>query len=87
MAQDSHRCATTRECAYDTLGLPNAAEVVRPSLAFHEVPIPDLRPEDGRKLADPVTLGRWLQARGTVEVSVTDDEYAGPTDIAPARQA
>ncbi|MEU5409724.1 hypothetical protein [Nocardia asteroides] len=51
------------------------------------MPIPDLRPEDGRKLTDPVTLGRWLQTRATVEVSVTDDEYAGPTDIAPARHA
>ncbi|GAD83563.1 hypothetical protein FEK33_04245 [Nocardia asteroides NBRC 15531] len=57
--------------------LPNAAEVVRPSYAFHEVPIPDLRPEDGRKLTAPVTLGQWLQARGTVEVSVTDDERHG----------
>ncbi|MFD6271602.1 hypothetical protein [Nocardia asteroides] len=57
--------------------LPDAAEVVRPSYAFHEVPIPDLRPEDGRKLTAPVTLGQWLQACGTVEVSVTDDERHG----------
>ncbi|MFF0544622.1 hypothetical protein ACWEVD_11835 [Nocardia thailandica] len=54
--------------------LPDAAAVTRPSYAFHEVPIPDLRPEDGRKLTEPVTLGRWLEARGTVEVSLADDE-------------
>ncbi|MFE7719961.1 hypothetical protein ACFU44_13075 [Nocardia rhizosphaerihabitans] len=55
--------------------LPNAGEVVRPSYPFHEVPIPDLRPEDGRKLTEPITLGRWLEARGTVEVAISDDEH------------
>lgn len=55
--------------------LPNAGEVVRRSYPFHEVPIPDLRPEDGRKLTEPVTLGRWLEARGTVEVAIGDDEH------------
>ncbi|MFD3706856.1 hypothetical protein ACFWUP_27275 [Nocardia sp. NPDC058658] len=54
--------------------LPAAATVTRPSYPFHEVPIPDLRPEDGRKLTAPVTLGDWLKARGTVEVSITDDD-------------
>ena len=54
--------------------LPHAAEITRPSYPFHEVPIPDLRVEDGRKLTEPVTLGRWLEARGTVEVSLSDDD-------------
>ncbi|WP_278261701.1 hypothetical protein [Nocardia sp. AG03] len=54
--------------------LPDAASVTRPSYPFHEAPIPDLRPEDGRKLTEPVTLGRWLEARGTLDVSLGDDE-------------
>ncbi|MFD9546870.1 hypothetical protein ACFWBG_05775 [Nocardia salmonicida] len=57
--------------------LPDAAHVTRASFPFHEVPIPDLRPEDGRKLTEPVTLGEWLRARGTVEVSISDDERDG----------
>ncbi|MGV9820232.1 hypothetical protein [Nocardia xishanensis] len=57
--------------------LPDAASVLRPSYPFHEAPIPDLRPEDGRKLTEPVTLGQWLGARGTVEVSVSDDGRRG----------
>ncbi|MFC9875066.1 hypothetical protein [Nocardia salmonicida] len=57
--------------------LPDAAQVTRASFPLHEVPIPDLRPEDGRKLAEPVTLGEWLRARGTVEVSISDDERDG----------
>lgn len=45
----------------------------RPSYPFHEVPIPDLRHEDGRKLNEPVTLGQWVKAKGTLEVLISAD--------------
>ena len=45
----------------------------RPSYPLHEVPIPDLRPEDGRSVREPITLGDWLRARGELEVSVAAD--------------
>lgn len=51
---------------------PDAHAVRRPSFPFHEVPIPDLRPEDGRKVAEPVTLGQWVEAQGWLEVAVVD---------------
>ncbi|MFF0634833.1 hypothetical protein ACFYTS_20255 [Nocardia sp. NPDC004151] len=54
--------------------LPEAASVTRPSYPFHETPIPDFRPEDGRKLTGPVTLGDWLRARGTLDVTVDLDD-------------
>ncbi|MDN3260898.1 hypothetical protein QWJ26_13970 [Streptomyces sp. CSDS2] len=48
---------------------PQAHRVRRPSHPFHEVPIPDLRPEDGRKVREPVTLGQWVRAQGFLEVA------------------
>lgn len=57
--------------------VPEAAQVRRPSYAFHETPIPDLRYEDGRRLTRPVTLEDWLQARGTVRVGVSADGRDG----------
>ncbi|GIF08515.1 hypothetical protein [Actinoplanes siamensis] len=57
--------------------LPEAGRVKRPSHAFHEVPIPDLRPEDGPKLTTPVTFGAWMRASGTLEVGVTSDGCHG----------
>jgi hypothetical protein len=56
---------------------PDAWQVQRPSYAFHEVPIPDLRPEDGRRVTDPITLGQWVQAQGVLDVSVTDNGHSG----------
>ncbi len=50
-----------------------ANSVTRPSYAFHEVPIPDLRPEDGPKVTQPITLGQWCKARGQLQVRVSDD--------------
>lgn len=47
--------------------------VIRPSYAFHEVPIPDLRSEDGQKVTQPITLGQWCKARGQLQVRVSDD--------------
>lgn len=57
--------------------LPEADQVKRPSYAFHEVPIPDLRPEDGPKVTAPVTFGAWMGASGTLEVGVTPDGHCG----------
>ena len=45
----------------------------RPSYPLHAVPIPDLRPEDGRSVTEPITLGDWIRARGEFEVSVSAD--------------
>ncbi|WP_406690575.1 hypothetical protein REH65_32550 [Saccharopolyspora sp. ID03-671] len=57
--------------------LPEAGRVERPSYAFHEVPIPDVRPEDGPKVTSPVTFGAWMSAGGTLEVGVTSDGHCG----------
>jgi len=56
---------------------PAANSVQRPSYAFHQVPIPDLRAEDGPKVVEPITLGQWSRARGTLEVSVPADRKTG----------
>ena len=56
---------------------PHAHTIQRPSYPFHQVPIPDLRPEDGRRVDEPITLGQWVQASGVLEVSVTDNGHAG----------
>lgn len=52
---------------------PDAGELRRPSYAFHQVPIPDLRAEDGPAITEPITLGRWLQATGHLDVVVAAD--------------
>jgi len=56
---------------------PTANSVQRPSYAFHQVPIPDIRAEDGPKIVEPITLRQWSQARGTLEVSVPPDRRTG----------
>lgn len=56
---------------------PEAASVCRQSYPFHRVPIPDLRPEDGPKVTTPITLGQWCQARGHLELSVSQDRKLG----------
>ncbi|CAK0777375.1 Secreted protein [Azospirillaceae bacterium] len=53
---------------------PDAEKIVRHSLPFHKAHIPDFRPEDGRRLAEPVTLEAWMKARGQVEVRVAADK-------------
>jgi hypothetical protein len=55
---------------------PDANSHVAPSYPFHEAPIPDLRPEHGRRLTAPVRLGDWLAARGTLTVTLADDRRA-----------
>ncbi|MEK8034673.1 hypothetical protein AACH06_27975 [Ideonella sp. DXS29W] len=52
---------------------PEAHTLSRPSYPFHQVPIPDLRPEDGPKVTQPITLGQWCKARGQLAVSLTAD--------------
>ncbi len=55
---------------------PDPFSVVRPSYPFHQVPIPDLQAEDGPKVTEPVTLGRWLEARGRLTVTLAEGETA-----------
>lgn len=51
----------------------NAGDLRRPSYAFHQVPIPDLREEDGPVVTEPITLGRWLQAEGCLDINLAPD--------------
>ncbi len=53
---------------------PQANAMEKPSYAFHQVPIPDLRINDGRKLKQAVTLGQWLQASGQLQLSLSEDK-------------
>jgi hypothetical protein len=52
---------------------PQAGTLRRPSYAFHQVPIPDLRAEDGPRVTKPITLGRWCRAQGALSVRRSDD--------------
>lgn len=49
---------------------PDTRGMHRPSYPFHEVPIPDLRPQDGPRVTEPITLGQWMRAQGTLEVTL-----------------
>lgn len=53
---------------------PDAIYDQRPSFPLHEAPIPDLRPQDGRRMMSPITLGQWIQARGELAVAISNDE-------------
>ncbi len=64
---------------YPMVFAPDQIELTRctrPSYPFHLAPIPDVRPQDGRKCSQPITLGQWVQAKGEVTVSVTPDKKA-----------
>lgn len=52
---------------------PRAHDEQRPSFPLHQAPVPDLREMDGRRRQGPITLAQWLQARGTVRVTVDED--------------
>jgi hypothetical protein len=54
---------------------------VRSSYPLHEALIPDLRPEDGRKVTDPIKLSDWVRAKGEMEVSLTQDAKAAKFDF------
>lgn len=60
---------------------PKANEERRPSYPFHETPIPDARPEHGRKLASPVRLKDWVTAKGQLGVSVMEDGRSADFDF------
>ena len=60
---------------------PDAAATCKPSYPFHQVPIPDLRERDGRKVQQAITLGQWVEARGQLRVSLTVDEHAACFDF------
>ncbi|TSB31831.1 hypothetical protein [Streptomyces benahoarensis] len=55
---------------------PDPFAVVRPSYPFHQVPIPDLQPEDGPKVTEPVTLGQWIKASGNLTVTLAEQDTA-----------
>ncbi|NRT58376.1 hypothetical protein [Sphaerotilus uruguayifluvii] len=61
---------------------PDAGSLTRPSYPLHEVPIPDLRPEDGPKRKGPITLGAWCRARGELAVSIAQDRRSAAFDFA-----
>jgi hypothetical protein len=46
----------------------------RCSYPLHAAPIPDLRPEDGRKVTTPIRLSDWLQAQGELQISLTKNK-------------
>lgn len=50
--------------------VPNAPEHERPSAPLHEAYIPDIRPEDGRKITTPITLKQWCQAKGIMRLRI-----------------
>lgn len=54
--------------------LPNAAQLVRPSLPLHDAYIPDYRECDGRKVKKPITLSQWCRAEGDMTVTVRESE-------------
>lgn len=48
----------------------------RPSFPFHLAHIPDSRPEDGRKLTQPIRLSQWVKAKGSLKVSLHTEKAA-----------
>lgn len=48
----------------------------KPSYPFHQVPIPDLRDCDGRKVHQPVTLGKWIEAQGQLRVALSENAHS-----------
>lgn len=52
---------------------PDAHERRQPSHPLHLAPIPDARPQDGRREIAPITLGQWMKARGELAVTVADN--------------
>ncbi|MFZ5895439.1 MAG: hypothetical protein ACOY0T_30565 [Myxococcota bacterium] len=53
--------------------VPNAHSIVRPSKPLHDAWIPDIRPNDGRKVTQPITLRQWCRAKGNLSLEVGDD--------------
>lgn len=52
---------------------PDSHSAQRPSYPLNATPIPDERAEDGRHRLGSIDLGRWLEARGELVVSLSAD--------------
>ena len=61
---------------------PDANFEHRPSYPLHLAPIPDARPQDGRRQIAPITLGQWMKARGELTVTVSDDSRSALFEFA-----
>jgi len=61
---------------------PLASQLVRPSYAFHQTPIPDLREQDGRCISPPITLGMWVTASGPLNVQLSADRRHATFELA-----
>ncbi|ADZ93280.1 hypothetical protein GV054_20595 [Marinomonas mediterranea] len=61
--------------------VPNAPDIKRPSLPLHLAHIPDIRPEDGRKVTAPITLQQWCQAHGTMRVRIPESQTEARFDF------
>lgn len=61
---------------------PLASQLVRPSYAFHQTPIPDLREQDGRRISTPITLGMWVTASGRLNVQLSADRRHATFELA-----
>ncbi|MCX7121994.1 MAG: hypothetical protein NTZ67_09550 [Gammaproteobacteria bacterium] len=48
---------------------------------LHEVPIPDLRPQDGRKITRPIMLSDWIRAEGELTVRLVQNQTAAAFDF------
>jgi hypothetical protein len=62
--------------------LAEANVVSRRSLPLHAAHIPDLRPGDGRKVTEPITLGRWRRASGEVVITIAGDGRSASFEFA-----
>ncbi len=58
---------------------PDAHSVTRPSVPFHLVRYPDERDIDGPKRLPPITLARWMAAKGNLTVRYSID--GGPAEF------
>lgn len=61
---------------------PDATSVERPSLPLHQAHIPDIRPDDGRKVTQPITLKQWCQAKGTMRLRIPVSQTEASFDFA-----
>lgn len=60
---------------------PEAHSERRPSYPLHLAPIPDARPQDGRREMQPITLGDWMKACGELTVTVSRDTRHARFDL------
>ncbi len=58
-----------------------AFEKIRKSYPFHLAPIPDERPNDGRKIKEPITLAQWIKGKGYLTVTLVNNKKAARFDF------